>query len=65
MVEFLTKLPHIARFRLRSRARLEAQTLVPRQHVIVLSRKSPPRVQLSLACVLAWLLPYTKAVFRL
>ena len=46
MVEFLTKLLLVARSRLKSRARLEAENLVLRQQVIVLSRKSPSRVWL-------------------
>ena len=46
MVEFLTKLLLVARSRLKSRARLEAENLVLRQQVIVLSRKSRSRVQL-------------------
>ena len=46
MVEFLIKFLLIARSRLRSRARLEAETLVLRQQVIVLSRKSQSRVWL-------------------
>src|SRR5271170_4392524 len=46
MVEFLIKLLLIARTRLRSRASLEAENLVLRQQVIVLSRKSRSRVRL-------------------
>jgi hypothetical protein len=46
MVEFLTNLLLVARSRLKSRARLEAENLVLRQQVIVLSLKSPPRVWL-------------------
>jgi hypothetical protein len=46
MVEFLTKLLLIARSRLKSRARLEAENIVLRQQVIVLSRKSRSRVRL-------------------
>jgi hypothetical protein len=46
MVEFLIKLLFVARSRLRSRARLEAENLVLRQQVIVLSRKSRSRVWL-------------------
>src|SRR5208283_3246721 len=44
-VEFLTKLLLVARSRLKSRARLEAENLVLRQPVIVLSRKSRSRVK--------------------
>jgi len=43
MVEFLTKLLLAARSRLKSRARLEAENLVLRQQVTVLSRKAPRR----------------------
>jgi transposase InsO family protein len=46
MFAFLTKLLLVARSRLKSRARLEAENLVLRQQVIVLSRKSPSRVRL-------------------
>ena len=43
MLEFLTKLLLVARSRLKSRARLEAENLVLRQQVIVLS-PGPSRV---------------------
>ena len=43
---FLTKLVLLTRSRLKSRARLEAENIVLRQQVIVLSRKSPSRVRL-------------------
>jgi hypothetical protein len=46
MVEFLIKLLLVARSKLKSRARLEAENTVLRQQVIVLNRKSPSRVQL-------------------
>ncbi len=46
MVKFLIKLLLIARTRLKSRARLEAEIIVLRQQVIVLSRKSGSRVWL-------------------
>ena len=46
MVEFLTKLLLVARSRLKSRARLEAENVVLRRQVIVLSRKSRSRVRL-------------------
>ena len=46
MFAFLTKLLLIARSRLKSRASLEAENLVLRQQVIVLSRKSRSRVRL-------------------
>ena len=41
MFAFLTKLLLVARSRLKSRASLEAENLVLRQQLIVLSRKSP------------------------
>ena len=41
MVEFLTKLLLLARYRLKSRARLEAENLVRRQQVIVLEPQVP------------------------
>ena len=46
MFAFLIKLWLIARTRLKSRASLEAENLVLRQQVIVLSRKSASRVRL-------------------
>jgi len=46
MLEFLTQLLLVARSRLKSRASLEAENLVLRQQVIVLSRKSASRVRL-------------------
>ena len=46
MFAFLTKLLLVARTRLKSRASLEAENLVLRQQVIVLSRKSRSRVRL-------------------
>jgi len=46
MVEFLTKLLLIARAKLKSRARLEAENIVLRQLVIVLSRKARSRLRL-------------------
>jgi hypothetical protein len=42
-VEFVTKLVLVARSRLKSRASLEAENIVLRQQVIVLSRKDPSR----------------------
>lgn len=44
MFAFLTKLLLVVRARLKSRARLEAEILVLRQQMIVLSRKSDSRV---------------------
>ena len=46
MFAFLAKLLLVVRSRLKSRARLEAENLVLRQQVIVLSRKSLSRVRL-------------------
>ena len=46
MFTFLTKLLLVVRSRLKSRARLEAENMVLRQQVIVLSRKSRSRVWL-------------------
>ena len=46
MFGFLSKLLLVARCRLKSRARLEAENIVLRQQVIVLSRKSPSRTWL-------------------
>jgi len=46
MVEFLIKLLLAARSKLKSRARLEAENIVLRQQVIVLSRKLGSRVWL-------------------
>jgi hypothetical protein len=46
MVEFLIKLLLVARTRLKTRTRLEAENIVLRQQVIVLSRKAGSRVRL-------------------
>ena len=46
MVEFLIKLLLVARAKLKSRARLEAENIVLRQQVIILSRKARSRVRL-------------------
>ena len=46
MVEFLIKLLLVARSKLKSRARLEAENIVLRQQVIALSRKARSRVRL-------------------
>jgi len=46
MFAFLAKLLLVVGSRLKSRARLEAENLVLRQQVIVLSRKSRSRVRL-------------------
>jgi hypothetical protein len=57
MFAFLTKLLLIVRSRLRSRARLEAENLVLRRQVLILSRKSPSRVRLGNLdrLILVWL----------
>jgi hypothetical protein len=46
MVEILIKLLLVARSKLKSRARLEAENIVLRQQVIVLSRKARTRLRL-------------------
>ena len=46
MIEFLIKFLLVVRSRLKSRARLEAENMVLRQQVIVLSRKARSRVRL-------------------
>jgi len=46
MVEILIKLLLVARSKLKSRARLEAENIVLRQQVIVLSRKARSRLRL-------------------
>src|SRR5277367_4472543 len=46
MIEFLIKFLFVVRSRLKSRARLEAENIVLRHQVIVLSRKARPRVRL-------------------
>ena len=46
MIEFLIKFLLVVRSLLKSRARLEAENMVLRQQVIVLSRKARPRVRL-------------------
>jgi hypothetical protein len=46
MIEFLIKLLLGARTKLKSRARLEAENIVLRQQVIVLSRKARSRARL-------------------
>ena len=57
MFAFLTKLLLVMRSRLRSRARLEAENLVLRRQVLILSRKRPSRVRLGNLdrLVLVWL----------
>ncbi len=46
MIELLIKFLLLVRSRLKSRARIEAENIVLRQQVIVLSRKARPRVRL-------------------
>ena len=46
MFAFLIRLLLVARSRLKSRASLEAENIILRQQVIVLSRKAPSRVRL-------------------
>jgi len=46
MFVFLIRLLLVARSRLKSQARLEAENIILRQQVIVLSRKAPSRVRL-------------------
>ncbi len=46
MVAFLTRLVLVLHSRLKTRAILEAENLVLRQQVIVLSRKAPARIRL-------------------
>ena len=57
MFALLTKFLLIVRSRLRSQARLQAETLVLRQQVLLLSRKSSSRVRLRNLdrLILAWL----------
>ena len=59
MFAYLLKLLLIARTRLKSRASLEAENLVLRQQVIVLSRKSASQVRLRNIdrLIFAWLSP--------
>jgi hypothetical protein len=45
MFGFRTKFPLVARSRLKSPASIEAENLLPRQQVIVLSRKFPSQVR--------------------
>ena len=57
MIEVLTKLLLVGRSRLKSRARLEAENIVLRQQVIVLSRKARSRLRLRNIdrLILAWM----------
>jgi hypothetical protein len=59
MVEFLIKLLRVTRSKLKSRARLEAENIVLRQQVIVLSRKARSRVRLRNIdwLIFVWLCP--------
>jgi hypothetical protein len=64
MFAFLAKLLLVARTRLNSRARLEAENLVLRQQLIVLSRRSPSRVRLRNIdrLVLVWLYRFFRLI---
>ena len=66
MFAFLTKLLLIARSRLKSRARLEAENLVLRQQVIILSRKSRSRVRLRNIdrLILVWLYRFFPSILN-
>ena len=66
MFAFLTKLLLVARSRLKSRASLEAENLVLRQQVIVLSRKSPSRVRLRSIdrLIFVWLYRFFPAILN-
>ena len=66
MFAFLTKLLLIARSRLKSWASLEAETLVLRQQVIVLSRKSRSRVPLRHIdrLILVWLYRFFPSILN-
>jgi hypothetical protein len=48
MIEFLIKLLLVARSKLKSRARFDAEDIVLRQQVILLSRKARSRLQLGM-----------------
>jgi hypothetical protein len=63
---FLTKLLLVARSRLKSRASLEAENLVLRQQVIVLSRKSRSRVRLRNLdrLILVWLYRFFPSILN-
>src|SRR6202043_2538551 len=66
MFAFLTKLLLVARSRLKSRASLEAENLVLRQQVIVLSRKSRSRVRLRNIdrLILVWLYRFFPSILN-
>ena len=54
MVEWLKQLAYALSLRLKSRARLEAENLVPRQQLNVLIRKLPKRLRLTNSDRLLW-----------
>ena len=66
MLAFLAKLLLVARSRLKSRASLEAENLVLRQQVIVLSRKSRSRVRLRNidGLIFVWLYRFFPAILN-
>jgi hypothetical protein len=66
MFAFLTKLLLVARSRLKSRASLEAENLVLRKQVIVLSRKSWSRVRLRNIdrLILVWLYRFFPSILN-
>ena len=66
MFAFLAKLLLVARSRLRSRASLEAENLVLRQQVVVLSRKSRSRVRLRNIdrLILVWLYRFFPSILN-
>ena len=66
MSAFLAKLLLVARSRLRSRASLEAENLVLRQQVVVLSRKSRSRVRLRNIdrLILVWLYRFIPSILN-
>src|SRR6202521_2064583 len=66
MFAFLTKLLLVARSRLKSRASLEAENLVLRQQVIVLSRKSRSRLRLRNIgrFILGWLYRFFPSILK-
>lgn len=64
MLAFLTKFLLIARSRLRSQARLQAEIVVLRQQLLVLSRKSASRVRLRNRVVFVWLYRMFPSILR-
>jgi len=58
MFAFLIRLLLVARSRMKSRARLEAENIILRQQVVVLSRKAPSRARLRNIDRLIFIWPY-------